>query len=295
MHCYDTLATIEGGTGACVALGYFDGVHLGHRRVLARTVEAARERGCTSAVFTFAPPLDRAVKGRAILTPEEKARRIAAMGVEHYVRPPFEEFCTLSPEAFVHDVLAVRFGAKAVFCGDNFTFGSRKAGNVDMLRRLCAAAGISVEIVPMVQREGAPVSSSRIRACLEAGDVETAGAYLLERYAGETHEIIYELCLDRKGKLLACKRLNDGGASSAALDIRKVVENAILTSASTVILAHNHPSGIALPSDDDCAATTRAAQALQTIGVALADHIIVADDDFVSMAQSGYLTPWEHL
>ena len=88
MHCYDTLATIEGGTGACVALGYFDGVHLGHRRVLARTVEAARERGCTSAVFTFAPPLDRAVKGRAILTPEEKARRIAAMGVEHYVRPP---------------------------------------------------------------------------------------------------------------------------------------------------------------------------------------------------------------
>ena len=104
------------------------------------------------------------------------------MGVEHYVRPPFEEFCTLSPEAFVHDVLAVRFGAKAVFCGDNFTFGSRKAGNVDMLRRLCAAAGISVEIVPMVQREGAPVSSSRIRACLEAGDVETAGAMLGEPY-----------------------------------------------------------------------------------------------------------------
>ena len=90
--------------------------------------------------------------------------------------------------------------------------------------------------------------------------------------------------------LLACKRLHDGGAASAALDIRKVVENAILTSASTVILAHNHPSGIALPSDDDCAATTHAAQALQTIGVALADHIIVADDDFVSMAQSGYLS-----
>lgn len=121
-------------------------------------------------------------------------------------------------------------------------------------------------------------------------DVETVGAYLLERYAGEHHEVVYELCLDRKGKLLACKRLNEGGASSAVLDIRKVVENAILTSASTVILAHNHPSGIALPSDDDCAATTRAVQALQTIGVTLADHIIVADDDFVSMAQSGYLS-----
>ncbi len=121
-------------------------------------------------------------------------------------------------------------------------------------------------------------------------DVEAVGAYLLERYAGETHEMLYELCLDQKGKLLACKRLSEGSASSAALDIRKVVENAILTSASAVILAHNHPSGIALPSDDDCAATTRAARALQTIGVTLADHIVVADDDFVSMAQSGYLT-----
>ena len=62
-------------------------------------------------------------------------------------------------------------------------------------------------------------------------DVETAGAYLLERYAGETHEIVYELCLDRKGKLLACKRLNDGGASSAALDIREVTMEARDTTA----------------------------------------------------------------
>lgn len=120
-------------------------------------------------------------------------------------------------------------------------------------------------------------------------DVESVGAYLLERFAGEIHEVVFQLCLDRKGKLLACKRLNDGGASSATLDVRKMVENAILTSASTVILAHNHPSGIALPSDDDCAATTRAVRALETIGVTLADHIIVADGDFVSMAQSGYL------
>ena len=119
--------------------------------------------------------------------------------------------------------------------------------------------------------------------------VEAVGAYLLDRFAGETHEIVYQLCLDRKGKLLACKRLSDGGAASATIDVRKVVENAILTSASTVILAHNHPSGVALPSDEDCAATTGVQRALGTIGVTLVDHIIVADDDFVSMAQSGYL------
>ena len=149
------------------------------------------------------------------------------------------------------------------------------------------SAAVLLKIAGQIGRKARLADATQSRTMT---DVETVGAYLLERYAGETHEVIYELCLDRKGKLLACKRLHDGGAASAALDIRKVVENAILTSASTVILAHNHPSGIALPSDDDCAATTHAAQALQTIGVALADHIIVADDDFVSMAQSGYLS-----
>ena len=148
------------------------------------------------------------------------------------------------------------------------------------------SAAVLLKVAGQIGRKARLSDAAQSRAMT---DVETVGAYLLERYAGETHEVVYQLCLDRKGKLLACKRLNDGGASSASLDIRKVVENAILTSASTVILAHNHPSGIALPSDDDCAATTQAVQALQTIGVVLADHIIVADDDFVSMAQSGYL------
>ncbi|WP_292919938.1 JAB domain-containing protein, partial [Oscillibacter sp. CAG:155] len=118
---------------------------------------------------------------------------------------------------------------------------------------------------------------------------ERAGAYLLERFSGESREVIYELCLDRKGKLLACKRLGEGGVSYADLDIRKLVENALLTSASAVILAHNHPSGVALPSPEDYATTDRAKQALATVGVPLTDHIIVADQDFVSFADSGYL------
>lgn len=118
---------------------------------------------------------------------------------------------------------------------------------------------------------------------------ERAGRYLLERFAGEKNEIIYQLCLDRKGKLLACKRLTEGGVAGADLNIRQLVSNALLTSASAVILSHNHPSGVALPSQEDYATTARAKEALSTIGVALADHIIVADGDFVSMADSGYL------
>ena len=77
--------------------------------------------------------------------------------------------------------------------------------------------------------------------------------------------------------------------AGADLNIRLLVSNALLTSASAVILSHNHPSGVALPSPDDYATTDRAKEALATIGVALADHIIVADGDFVSMSDSGYL------
>ena len=115
------------------------------------------------------------------------------------------------------------------------------------------------------------------------------GAYLLERFSLERDEVVYQLCLDRKGRLLACKCLGEGGAASVDLDVRRLVENALLFSASGVVLAHNHPSGVALPSHEDYAATDRARAALETVGVELLDHIIIADRDFVSLADSGCL------
>ena len=118
---------------------------------------------------------------------------------------------------------------------------------------------------------------------------EKAGRYLLARFAGERNEVIYQLCLDRKGKLLACKRLSEGGSAAAELNIRRLVENALISSASAVILSHNHPSGIALPSREDYTTTRRVQEALATIGVELLDHIIVAEDDYVSLADSGIL------
>ena len=118
---------------------------------------------------------------------------------------------------------------------------------------------------------------------------EKAGRYLLTCFAGERNEVIYQLCLDRKGKLLACKRLSEGGSAAAELNIRRLVENALISSASAVILSHNHPSGIALPSREDYTTTRRVQEALATIGVELLDHIIVAEDDYVSLADSGIL------
>lgn len=117
---------------------------------------------------------------------------------------------------------------------------------------------------------------------------ERIGPYVLELFSQERNETVFQLCLDRKYKLLACKRLGEGSASAVNLDIRKLVENALSTSSCYVILAHNHPSGVALPSGNDEAATNRARAALETIGVVLLDHLIVADGDYVSLADSGF-------
>lgn len=148
------------------------------------------------------------------------------------------------------------------------------------------SAAVLLKLVPQIVQK-ARIAEAEKETVLTT--VSRVGAYLLERYEGEKHEVLYQLCLDRKGKLLACKRLHDGGVAGAELDVRRVVENAILTRASGVILAHNHPSGIALPSAEDVAATARVRDALRTIEVELVDHIIVADGDFVSMERSGYL------
>ena len=148
------------------------------------------------------------------------------------------------------------------------------------------SAAILLKLAPQLYRK-AKMSDAEQETILSS--VERVGAYLLERFAGEKNEVVYQLCLDRKGKLLVCKKLGEGGVTSADLDIRRLVENALLTGASSVVLAHNHPSGVALPSRDDYAATDRAKTALAVVGVALTDHIIVADGDFVSMADSGYI------
>ena len=182
MHCRNTLEKIECPAGTSVALGYFDGVHLGHRTVIESAVNDARQNGRTAAVFTFAPPKKNGIKGRMLLTQTEKMRRMQQLGVEYYICPAFEEFCSLSPEEFVHDILARQLCACTVFCGEDFTFGKNKAGNVALLRELCQKQGICVSVLPLLQRDADAVSSSRIRECLLQGRPEEANAMLGEAY-----------------------------------------------------------------------------------------------------------------
>ena len=118
---------------------------------------------------------------------------------------------------------------------------------------------------------------------------DRTGAYFMELLAGQKRELLYQVCLDGKGKLLTCRCIAKGTVSASAVHVRQVVENALYAGASTIILAHNHPSGVALPSDADVLVTHRIQEALAPLGIRLADHIIVADDDYVSMAESGFL------
>lgn len=199
MHILENLSPIAAPQGSAVALGYFDGVHLGHRRVLGSAADCAAANGLTAAAFTFSLPGNQSLKGGRILSAAQKHARIASLGIAEYMEPPFEEFRSYSPEAFVQRILVDCFAAKAVFCGDNFTFGARAAGNVALLAALCEPHGISVHIVDMAQYGGQTVSSTRIRAALEEGRIRDANAML-----GAPYAIDWPVC---RGKGIGTSRL----------------------------------------------------------------------------------------
>lgn len=118
---------------------------------------------------------------------------------------------------------------------------------------------------------------------------QRCAAYLLPFFIGETEEAVYLLCLDAKCKVLDCSLVHRGAVNSALISTRKVVKKALDHNATSVVLAHNHPSGIALPSGEDQQTTRLLREALGLVDVQLVDHIIVADGDYVSMAADGML------
>lgn len=123
--------------------------------------------------------------------------------------------------------------------------------------------------------------------------VEDYGTVLMPNFAGRRNEMVFLLCLDTKCKVICCRQIGEGSVNSAGVSIRKIVEVALGVGASVVVLAHNHPSGVAIPSGEDMQTTIRAAKALQTVDVTLLDHLIFADNDFISLRQSGRYRPEE--
>lgn len=124
--------------------------------------------------------------------------------------------------------------------------------------------------------------------------IDQCGNYLVPYFYGREVETVFMLCLDAKCKVICCKKVGEGSVNSANIPVRRIVEMALAVNATTVVLAHNHPSGLAIPSADDVQTTLRVAKALDAVELILADHIVVSKDDFVSIVQSQYYKPQEN-
>lgn len=171
----------------CLAIGNFDGVHLGHRELLSRTVASAAQVGGHAAAFTFFP------HPQVILQPDRRHSRLfdfedqrevlSKLGLAGvFVQPFTRAFSEVSAEDFVFRVLIDHLRADRILVGDDFQFGRGREGNAEVLRTLGQTRSVAVEIVPAVMWDSQRVSTSRIRACLLRGEVDQAERLLGRPY-----------------------------------------------------------------------------------------------------------------
>ncbi len=176
------------------ALGFFDGVHRGHAALLRQTVRIAGEMGLRPAALTFAGHPRALVGGGApplLMSQDERGARIRALGIEEIVFLTFDErFASLPPEQFVTDVLLDAYRCGAVVTGENYRFGKGAAGTPRLLRDMGDRLGFRAVLCPAVTQDGVGISSTRIRALIEAGEVERA-ASLLGRPFALSGEIVH--------------------------------------------------------------------------------------------------------
>jgi DNA repair protein RadC len=123
---------------------------------------------------------------------------------------------------------------------------------------------------------------------------EKYGSYLVNHFLGRLKETVFLLCLDAKYKCIGCYLVGEGDVNSANVPVRRMVELALNANATLVVLAHNHPSGVAIPSVEDLETTRQLATALGPMDIALLDHVVVADEDFTSMLASRWFDPRQY-
>jgi riboflavin kinase/FMN adenylyltransferase len=170
-----------------VTIGNFDGVHRGHARLIERLLAQARELGGPAIVFTFDPHPVRLLRPESAPPPltwtDRKAQLLGELGVTAVIAYPTDEaLLQLAPEAFFAQIVQSQLAARAMIEGPNFRFGRGRGGDVELLQRLCAAAGVTLEIVSPVAAGSELVSSSRVRGAIAAGDVDLARQLLTRPY-----------------------------------------------------------------------------------------------------------------
>lgn len=200
------LSSAAGGVGTSLALGMFDGVHMGHRRIITAAKNKSTELGIPSSVLLFS----RSPRRAPMLLPlRDRLHELRKMGIDVVYVYDFEEISDMSPKDFVQKELLEKLSAKAVFAGYNYRFGKGAAGNADTLRALCNERNIFCAITDEVDFLGESVSSTRIRKLLEAGDIETANALLTYPYYLRA-EVLHGKELGRKIGLPTINQIFDG-------------------------------------------------------------------------------------
>lgn len=178
MTVWDSIRPLKKSTS--IALGVFDGVHIGHQAVIGEAVNGV-EHGLLPIVFTFNMEsqkpynkLDQSI----ILTERVKLKKFEELGVDTVLSIRFEEVKDQTPEDFVKEILINTLSAKRIVCGFDFRFGKNAAGTPALLQKLCEEAGVTLVVVPPMMEGGEPVSSTRIRTCLQEGSIVAANDLL---------------------------------------------------------------------------------------------------------------------
>lgn len=171
-----------------IALGNFDGVHMGHRALISQAVAKAKELGIKSAVFTFSNHPKNLFAGKTvvknIIYQEEKAALIEKLGVDYLFNIEFtQDIAKMNPMKFIDDLLVDKMNIREAFCGFNYRFGYQAAGNPDILRKRGLVKGFNVNEIAPVTIDGDVVSSTLIRGLIRAGDVEECEKFLGRKYS----------------------------------------------------------------------------------------------------------------
>ena len=185
LHSIEELAKIPG--PVCVAIGVFDGVHLGHQALIQRVMQEADKVGGSAVVLTFHPHPARVVRPesapRLLTSTLHKEKLIRALGCPNLLLVTFDaEFAAQAPETFIEKLARQANPLRCLCVGHQWAFGRGRSGNVDLLRSLGARLGFETVEIDPVTAGGETVSSTRIRRCIEAGDFDSARELLGRDY-----------------------------------------------------------------------------------------------------------------
>ncbi len=183
MKVVRTPEEIDTSGGVVLTLGNFDGIHLGHQKILKTLSERAQKTGLPSVVYTFEPHPRKVVSpGESpplIITQEEKIALIESFGIDYLLLARFtKEFAATHARKFVEDVLAKKLRVREVWVGHDYFFGRGREGSVEYLKEMAERLGFGVGVIPAFTKEGVVVSSSLIRRLVKEGDVKRAGIFL---------------------------------------------------------------------------------------------------------------------